>query len=135
MALPQKVVLAWNQQREATRAIYDALPLIRGAGAIELFVIEEPGAKNKFDGYSDQTLGAPNDFVGGLAEHGVKPVIVTLKSSGKPIGQQICARAREHRADLLVMGAYGQSPVRELLMGGPTHHVLSNMSTPTLFSH
>lgn len=133
--LPQKVVLAWNQQREATRAIYDALPLIRGANAIELFVIEEPSAKGKFDGYSDQTLGAPNDFVAGLSEHGIKPVIVTVKSTGKPIGQQICARVREQKADLLVMGAYGQSPMRELLMGGPTHQVLSNLCAPTLFSH
>ncbi|NJO31877.1 MAG: universal stress protein [Rhodospirillales bacterium] len=134
-ALPQKVVLAWNQQREATRAVYDGLPLIRGASAIELFVIEEPSGKGKFDGYSDQALGAPNDFVAGLAEHGIKPVIVAVKSTGKPIGHQICARAREQNADLLVMGAYGQSPMRELLMGGPTHQVLSNLSTPTLFSH
>ncbi|MFM9847964.1 MAG: universal stress protein [Hyphomicrobiaceae bacterium] len=134
-ALPQRVVLAWNQQREATRAIYDALPLLRGASAIELLVLEEPGAKGRFDGYSDPTLGAPNDFVAGLVEHGVRPVIVTMKSSGTPIGQQICARAKDQRADLLVMGAYGQSPMRELLLGGPTHYVLSNMSTPTLFSH
>jgi nucleotide-binding universal stress UspA family protein len=128
------VVLAWNQQREATRAIYDALPLIRGAGAIELLVIEEPGQK-KLDGYSDQTMGAPTDFVAALRSHGVKPVIAALKSSGKPIGQQICDRAKDQHADLLVMGAYGQSPMRELLTGGPTHQVLTNMSTPTLFSH
>jgi nucleotide-binding universal stress UspA family protein len=132
--LPQKVMLAWNRQREATRAIYDALPLIHGAGAIELLVIEEPGQR-KLDGFSDQTLGAPTDFVAALAGHGVKPVIVTLKSSGQPIGQQICARAKNQRADLLVMGAYGKSPMRELLTGGPTHQVLSNMSTPTLLSH
>lgn len=134
-AIPQKVVLAWNQQREATRAIHDSLPLIRGASAIELFVIEEPSGRGKFNGYTDQTLGAPNDLVTGLAEHGIKPIIVTVKSTGAPIGQQIYVRAREQRADLLVMGAYGQSPMRELLTGGPTHQVLSNLSTPTLFSH
>ena len=134
-ALPQKVIVAWNQQREATRAIYDALPLLRGASNIELLLIKEAGGRARLDGYSDQALGAANDFVAALAEHGVKPVIATLKSSGAPIGHQICARVKDQRADLLVMGAYGQSPIRELLLGGPTHHVLSNMTTPTLFSH
>lgn len=134
-ALPQKVILAWKQQREATRAIYDALPLLRGAGAIELLLIEEAGGRARLDGYSDQALGAAHDFLAALAEHGVKPVIAALKSSGAPIGQQICARAKDQRADLLVMGAYGQSPIRELLLGGPTHHALSNITTPTLFSH
>ena len=133
--LPQKVILAWNQQREATRAIYDAIPLLRGASAIELLLIEKAGGRARLDGYSDQALGAANDFIMALAEHGVRPVIANLKCSGAPIGQQICARAKDQRADLLVMGGYGQSPIRELLLGGPTHHVLSNMTTPTLFSH
>jgi nucleotide-binding universal stress UspA family protein len=134
-ALPKSAIIAWNQRPQATRAMYEALPLLREARTVELLVIEERDDDGGLDRRLDPQLLPMSAVAEALAAHGIRPSAVTSKSSGAPIGSQICARAEEQGADLVVMGAYGHSRLRELVLGGATQHMLSHMTVPTFFSH
>jgi nucleotide-binding universal stress UspA family protein len=70
-----------------------------------------------------------------LARHGVKATIERTVSSGIGLGDVLLSRAADLAADLLVIGAYGHSRVRELLLGGVTRSILNNMTLPVLMSH
>ncbi len=70
-----------------------------------------------------------------LARHGVKAQIERTVSADVPIGEVLLSRAADLGADLLVMGAYGHSRMRELLLGGATRSILASMTIPVLMSH
>ena len=70
-----------------------------------------------------------------LERHSVTVAAQGARSLSRPIGEVLLAKARELRCDLLVMGGYGHSPLREHLFGGPTHFVLEHMDLPVLLSH
>jgi nucleotide-binding universal stress UspA family protein len=70
-----------------------------------------------------------------LARHGIDATLESVDAAGRPIGQVLDAFVRAHDADLLVMGAYGHSRVREFVLGGATKSVLARPSVPTLLSH
>jgi nucleotide-binding universal stress UspA family protein len=70
-----------------------------------------------------------------LARHGVKAEIERTVSAGLPAGDVLLSRAADFGADLLVIGAYGHSRVRELLLGGATRSILQSMTLPVLISH
>jgi nucleotide-binding universal stress UspA family protein len=70
-----------------------------------------------------------------LAHHGVKAEIERTVSAGIPAGEVLLSRAADLGADLLVIGAYGHSRVRELLLGGATRSILQSMTLPVLMSH
>lgn len=132
-ALPKTAIVAWNQSREAARALFDALPLLKGAQKVELLTIREA---------TERTLLQPGEDVlpvsaiaEALARHAVKPTIANLKADGDSVGAQICARTLAEGADLLVMGAYGHTRLRELVFGGVTRHVLAHAPVPVLLSH
>ena len=134
-ALPEKAIIAWNQSREATRAMYEALPLLKNARAIELLILQEPHTGGPLDSQMDQRTLPPSVLGQALAEHDIKLTVATLKTSAASVGHEICARAEQEQADLVVMGAYGHSRLREFVFGGATRHVLTHMTVPTLFSH
>ena len=133
--LPKTAIVAWNQSREATRAMFEALPLLKGARTVELLILQEPGTDGRGDIATDQATLPASAIAEALAAHGIKLIVTTLTASGISAGEQICARASEQNTDLVVMGAYGHSRLREFVFGGATHHVLANMMVPTLFSH
>jgi nucleotide-binding universal stress UspA family protein len=131
--LPKTVVIAWNGSREATRALFDALPLLKGARKVELVTIHEATDKTLLNADEDVLpLGA---IAEALAGHGVKPLITNLKATGGTVGEQICAHAIGQQADLIVMGAYGHTRLREFVFGGATRYVLGHMPVPVLLSH
>jgi nucleotide-binding universal stress UspA family protein len=134
-ALPKSAIIAWNQRREATRAMYEALPLLKGARSVELLTIDEQNDQGALHQQPDPHVLPMSAVAEALASHGVTASAVTLKSSGAPVGLEICTRAEEERVDLIVMGAYGHSRLRELVLGGATQHTLSHMTVPTFFSH
>jgi len=70
-----------------------------------------------------------------LARHGVKVEIERTVSADLPVGEVLLSRAADLGADLLVMGAYGHSRARELLLGGATRSLLRSMTLPVLMSH
>ena len=75
------------------------------------------------------------DIAAHLARHGVKAGVKTTISGGIGVGNALLSRAGDIGADLLVMGAYGHTRVRELLLGGATRTILDSMTVPVLMSH
>jgi nucleotide-binding universal stress UspA family protein len=128
-AVGRRVMIAWNAGREAARAVADAMPLLTGADSVGVLVVDaQPGP----DGHGE-VPGA--DIALHLARHEVKAQIERTQSAGVPIGELILSRAADLGADLLVMGAYGHSRARELLLGGATRSILASMTIPVLMSH
>jgi nucleotide-binding universal stress UspA family protein len=120
--LGRTVLAAWNGSREAARAAHDALPfLTRGAGLVVLCAVGKEAGED---------LDAAATM---LARHGVP---VRAERAGEPdawAGEILLDRAAAHGADLLVMGAYGHTRLRELVFGGATRHMLSHAKLPVLF--
>ena len=118
--LGHKVVLAWKPTPEAARAAAAALPLLERAERIHLV--------------SDTSCG--NELEAWLGEHGVQSRIdrhVCVDSESA--GERLLSLAADVDADLLVMGCYGHSRARELLLGGATRTVLRSMTLPVLLAH
>jgi nucleotide-binding universal stress UspA family protein len=130
-ALPKSVVIAWNESKEAARALFDALPLLKGAQHVEFVTVE--GGSHHLNSRED--ILPASAAADALLRHGIRPTISTLKSNKSTAGEMICARASERKAELIVMGAYGHTRLREFVLGGATRHVLSHMCVPVLFSH
>jgi nucleotide-binding universal stress UspA family protein len=70
-----------------------------------------------------------------LAEHGIAAELHLLKAGGAPLGAALLRKARELGADMLVMGAYQHTPLREFLLGGVTRHMLNHAHLPVLLRH
>jgi nucleotide-binding universal stress UspA family protein len=105
-----------------------ALPLLSRADRVNVVVFQagSPGDHGEEPG-ADVALY--------LARHGVKAAVSTYGSRGIDIGEQILTRAADLSADLIVMGAYGRSRMRELVLGGATRTLLESMTVPVLMSH
>lgn len=124
-----KVVVAWNASREATRAVNDAMPLLQKAREVEVLAINPRGGRA---GHGD-VPGA--DISLHLARHGVKANAEHIFSDDVDPGAMLLSRAADAGADLIVMGAYGRSRLRELVLGGATRHLLRHMTVPVLMAH
>jgi nucleotide-binding universal stress UspA family protein len=125
----RRVLVGWDASREATRAVADAMPFLAAAEAVTVLAID-PHQRSEAHG---DVPGA--DISLHLARHGVKATVERTVSAGVPPGDVLLSRAADIAADLLVMGAYGHSRVRELLLGGVTRTILESMTLPVLMSH
>lgn len=124
----RRVLIAWNASREAARAVTDSLPFLQRAQHVEIVAFDPQESR----GEHGEEPGA--DIALYLARHGVKAT-AAQQHAGIDVGEQILSRAADADADLIVMGAYGHSRTRELVLGGATHTVLASMTVPVLFSH
>jgi nucleotide-binding universal stress UspA family protein len=122
----KQVLVAWNGSMEAARAVTAALPLLRGAERVTLAVL----------GDSADTLGeSPGaDIALYLARHGVNVEVLRRPAASDP-GAALLSLAAELGVDLLVMGAYGHSRFREMMLGGATRTVLAASRIPVLMAH
>lgn len=122
------VVIAWKAARESARAVFDALPLLQAANKVHILEIKE---------HADQVdaLAPDTTIAASLARHGIKPTVLTSVAADISVGDDILSRLSDLDADLLVMGAYGHSRMRELVFGGVTRHIFRHMTVPTFFSH
>lgn len=125
----ERVVVAWNGSREATRAINDALPILRRAKWVVVLAVNPSGGIN---GHGEMP-GA--DLSLHLARHGVVTQAQLSVADDINVGGVLLSRCAAEAADLLVMGAYGRSRMRELVLGGATRYVLEHMTLPVLMSH
>ena len=123
-----KAMVAWDSGREAARAVADALPLLQQARSVEVVTVnarrrrthgEEPGA----------------DIARHLARHGVKVEVAQLESGSLAVGDLLLNRAADNGLDLLVMGAYAHSRLRDFVLGGVTRHMLDHMTLPVFLAH
>jgi nucleotide-binding universal stress UspA family protein len=121
------VAVAWDSSGPATSAIKDALPLLQQAKKVRVFTVVDDKAIDKSQSVAKLARH--------LARHGVEIVAEDVKSNGRAIGDVFEAYVGEHEIDLLVMGAYGHSRIREFILGGATKSVLSRPPTWVLLSH
>jgi len=126
--IAERVVVAWSGTRESARAVADALPLLVKATTVTLLAGADTGSATH--GFS-----SGKGLLGWLERHRVKAQLIDLGRHRFDVGEKILRYCTEHRADLLVMGAYGHSRARELALGGVTQTVLESMTLPVLMSH
>jgi nucleotide-binding universal stress UspA family protein len=120
-----RVLVGWNGAREAARAVFDALPLLKLATEVKIVCVDPPSG----------VVPAGPEIRETLARHGVTAAIETIAAPGSDHGAALLRHARETNAGLVVIGAYGHSRLAELVFGGATRHVIANMDRPVLFSH
>jgi len=125
----ERVLVAWNASREATRAVNDALPILQQASQVTVLAINPRGGVSG-DG---DVPGA--DLALHLSRHGVKAEASWVPAQDIEVAAMLLSRACDCQADLIVMGGYGHSRVREILLGGATRGILQTMTVPTLMSH
>ena len=129
----ERVLVAWNDSRESARALSDALPLLRLAGSVTVLQLAEAPLAGDAEGRARAAL---KGVVRLLERHGVKAVAeLDPASETVSAGGLLLSRAADLDADLLVMGAYGHSRWRELVLGGATREILSSMTLPVLLAH
>jgi nucleotide-binding universal stress UspA family protein len=124
----RRILLAWNATRESIRAVGDALPLLVKAEAVEVLVVDH---QRRAEGHG-QEPGA--DIARHLAHHGAQVEVTRLSSGGKSVGRLLLSQAAAFGADLLVMGAYGHTQLREWMFGSVTRTVLYEADLPVLMS-
>ncbi|RYE86163.1 MAG: universal stress protein [Hyphomicrobiales bacterium] len=120
------VLVGWKNAREAARAVAEAIPFLQRATTVVVVLVAEGGA----------SLGsqAGADIGRYLSRHGVNAEIRTVGDA--PLtGEALLREAAAARADLLVMGGYGHSRIRELVLGGATRDVLVSATLPVLMAH
>lgn len=125
----KRVLLAWNDTREAARAAFDALPFLKTAEAVLVAQVDE--SKSSEDGRALPRT----DICKALARHGVRCELLPVIAAANGAGRTLLQTAERSDADLLVMGCYGHSRLRELVFGGASRHVLQHMRIPVLMSH
>jgi nucleotide-binding universal stress UspA family protein len=123
------VMLCWNASRESARAAMDALPFLKTAKEVIVLVVDPQASAN---GHGPEP-GA--DVATWLSRHGVKVTVQRDIAPDTDVGEVILSRAADHGVDLIVMGVYGHSRLRELVLGGVSRTLLASMTVPVLMSH
>jgi nucleotide-binding universal stress UspA family protein len=124
-----RIICCWDGSRAASRAINDALPLLKKAKAVELLMV------------ADGKIASAQHEIGGiemakhLARHEVKVDLNTIPAAGIDAGNVILSHASDYSANIIVLGGYGHSRFREFILGGVTRGILSAMTVPVFISH
>lgn len=124
----RRVLIAWNGSREAARATFDALPFLTAASDVEIFTVDPTDTAQQSRDFGGAELAAS------LARHGVKTTTASGGSDGHSVAETLNRRATEIGADLVVMGAYSHSRLRQRLFGGVTSAMMRGARVPTLMS-
>jgi nucleotide-binding universal stress UspA family protein len=121
------VMVAWDFSRAAARAVSDALPILELANKVHVVTVVNEKALD--------TKRSSEELAKNLARHDIDVVLDKVDANGRSIGEALQSHALALHADLLVMGAYGHSRLREFVLGGATRSLLSKPPLPILFSH
>jgi nucleotide-binding universal stress UspA family protein len=127
--LTDAAMIAWKPTREGTRALHDALPLLRKATSVRVVAID-PKVGDLEHG---ELPGA--DIAAHLVRHGLRVDVAQVPRLGASTGAAILREAQEQGIGLLVAGGYGHTRAREFMMGGVTRTLFHDAPIPVLFSH
>ena len=127
-ALPSRIVIGWNQSREAMVAVRRALPFLKKAALVNIAVIDPPA-------HGPERSDPGGALCQMLVRHGVKAEVSVLARSMPRISDVLNRHVRDLDGDMLVMGAYGHSRFREAILGGATRNMLENAEVPVLMAH
>ncbi len=122
-----RIIVCWDGSRAASRAISDAMPFLQKAKQVDVVMISRKAEE------SDEVAGA--DLGQHLARHGLKVDLKRMISPDTDVAAIVLSYAADSSADMIVMGGYGHSRLREFVLGGVTRGILSAMTMPTLLSH
>jgi nucleotide-binding universal stress UspA family protein len=125
----RRIFVPWNASREAARAVWDGLPFLAAADESEVVTFDPEKLGLGSIDLPDPDIGAD------LARHGAKVRVANEPTAGIDVGSLILSRSADMAADLIVMGAYGHSRLREIVLGGATRKLFESMTVPTLMSH
>jgi nucleotide-binding universal stress UspA family protein len=128
-ALGSRITVAWNGRREAARATFDALPLLKTAKNVRIVWVNPQADQQRAADLPTAEIAAT------LARHGVNCEAATTAAPDIGVGDAILSGLCDDGTDLLVMGAYGHSRFREMVFGGATQHIMRHMTIPVLLSH
>ncbi len=124
------IVIAWDGSATAAKAARAALPLLPRARRLTVLVIEKAGARRSV------SAGEPGAEVATyLARHGLEVTIDTVTGTPISIADTMLNYVSDHGVDLIVMGGYGHSRLREFVFGGATREILTSMTAPILMAH
>jgi nucleotide-binding universal stress UspA family protein len=123
----ERVMVCWDGGRAATRALADSMPLLERAKQVEVVVVGNKPPK------SDEISGA--DIGQHLARHGLNVDVKRITSPDIDVASTLLSYAADSAADMIVMGGYGHSRLREFVLGGATRGILESMTVPVLMSH
>ncbi len=123
----KRILIAWNPSREATRAVTDAIPLLQRADTVHVMAV------NPKAGEHGSVPGADIGLY--LARHGVRVEVKSDHGAEIDVGNELLSRAADLDADLVVMGGYGHSRLKQWVLGGATRTILESMTAPVLMSH
>jgi nucleotide-binding universal stress UspA family protein len=121
------VMLCWNDSREAKHAAVGALPLLAAADKVIVLLIDPKASRDREEPGADVAVW--------LARHGVKVTVQRDSAADSDVGGVILSRAADHDVDLIVMGIYGHSRMRERVLGGASRTLLASMTAPLLVAH
>jgi nucleotide-binding universal stress UspA family protein len=126
---PKRVFVAWNYGLQASRAVRAALPLLKHAREVTLGIFD-PIMTEYEDGENPGS-----DVAGWLSHHGCQVDVQQFPGGGVEIGYGILKRAAECEADLIIMGAYDHSRMREIVFGGTTQLLVEQTERQVLLVH
>ena len=121
------MMLCWNDSREAKHAAVGAMPLLVAAEKVIVLIVDPKTGRDR------EQPGA--DVAVWLARHGVKVTVQLDSATDSDVGGVILSRAADHDVDLIVMGIYGHSRLRERVLGGASRTLLASMTAPLLVAH
>jgi nucleotide-binding universal stress UspA family protein len=125
---PKRIMVAWDSRLEAARAVRESLDLLKGAEDVRIVLVDPVE--------SDTGHGAEPgaDIAAYLARHGVKVTVDRLPSQGRSVASTLREHSVDMAAELMVMGAYGHSRLRERIFGGTTKSMLGKQTIPVLMA-
>jgi len=126
---PKKILLAWNSTMESARAAREALEMMESAEEVNVVLIDPDAASTK----NGQEPGA--DVATYLTRHGITVTVDRLPSAGRRVEEVLIQHAIDTSADLIVMGAYGHTRLRERIFGGVTKAMIEAPVVPVLMVH
>jgi nucleotide-binding universal stress UspA family protein len=120
------VLIAWDEGRPAARAVADALPLLTMAERVEVVTVGDRRGERTRDS---------SHLMRHLARHGIEAHMTNLTRNQGSVASTLLSYAVDVQTDLIVMGGYGHSRLREIVLGGTTGRILQTMTVPVMMAH
>lgn len=120
-----RIAISWNGSAQSAKAVSNAIRLLEKAEHVLVLTVDSPMT----------SAARAHELASYLEWHGVSPDTHTFEAGPKSVGERLLEEVKDANADLLVMGAYTHSRMRQLILGGVTRHVLENAEIPLLMAH
>lgn len=127
----KEITIAWKPTREATRAVFDALPILKDAQRVRLLTVIEKDVSQA----EERSRTSGEELASSLLRHDIRVETETLAQDELSVANRLLERSRRTYQDLIVMGIYGHSRLREFVLGGVSRDILQHASVPVLIAH